>query len=173
MRGTVTLAVVLGLAAGLLGIFAFTGLPGRAGVACPPVFIGTYWGEVYVVGQTAPDGTVIKALIDDVEWASTTTSDGDYLMDIPDHIPTEPPCFPGGTLTFKCDSLIAAETPTWSPGSHDLNLNCSSPVGGVAELPAVAGSSAPNYIALAGLAAAAALLALSAGAWYARRRWLR
>jgi hypothetical protein len=46
------------------------------------------------------------------------------------------------------------------------------PVGGVAELPEVSGSSGPNYIALAGLAAAA-LVALSAGAWYARRRWLR
>ena len=46
------------------------------------------------------------------------------------------------------------------------------PVGGLAELPEVSGSSGPNYIALAGLAAAA-LVALSAGAWYARRRWLR
>jgi len=45
-------------------------------------------------------------------------------------------------------------------------------VGGLAELPDVAASSTPNYIALAALAAAA-LLALSAGGWYARRRWLR
>jgi hypothetical protein len=44
-----------------------------------------------------------------------------------------------------------------------------SPVGGMAELPEVAGSSGPNHIALAG---AAALLALAAGGWYARRRWL-
>jgi hypothetical protein len=47
------------------------------------------------------------------------------------------------------------------------------PVGGVAHLPDMAGrpsSSAANYIALAG--AAAALLALAAGGWYARRRWL-
>jgi hypothetical protein len=46
------------------------------------------------------------------------------------------------------------------------------PVGGVAELPEVSGSAGPNYMALAGLAAAA-LVALSAGAWYARRRWNR
>ncbi len=46
------------------------------------------------------------------------------------------------------------------------------PVGSIAELPDVSDSSAPNYIALAGLAAAA-LVALTAGAWYARRRWLR
>ena len=43
---------------------------------------------------------------------------------------------------------------------------------GLAELPAVSDSSAPNYIALAGLAAAA-LLSLTASAWYARKRWLR
>ena len=56
------------------------------------------------------------------------------------------------------------------------------PTGGIAELlvdasdsPASAamgsGSSSPPYAAIAGAAAAAAL-ALSAGAWYARRRWL-
>ena len=46
------------------------------------------------------------------------------------------------------------------------------PVGGVAALPEASGSPASNYIAVAALAAAA-LLALTAGAWYARRRWLR
>ena len=43
------------------------------------------------------------------------------------------------------------------------------PVGGIAELPDVSDSSARNYVALAGLAAAA-LVALTTGAWYARRR---
>ena len=49
------------------------------------------------------------------------------------------------------------------------------PVGGIAELPDVAEgsrSSAGAYAALAGGLAAAAV-ALTAGAWYARRRWLR
>jgi YVTN family beta-propeller protein len=45
------------------------------------------------------------------------------------------------------------------------------PVGGVAELPDVSSSSGPDYVALTGLVAAA--LAVIAGAWYARRRWLR
>ena len=45
-------------------------------------------------------------------------------------------------------------------------------VGGIAELPGVSGSSAPKFVALAALAAAA-LLALTAGRWYARRRWVR
>ena len=45
------------------------------------------------------------------------------------------------------------------------------PVGGIAVLPDVSDSSARNYVALAGLAAAA-LVALTTGAWYARRRRL-
>ena len=45
------------------------------------------------------------------------------------------------------------------------------PVGGIARLPELSDSSSPNYIFLAG-AVAAALLALIAGTWYARRRWL-
>ena len=49
------------------------------------------------------------------------------------------------------------------------------PVGGLAELPDASGSAGPNYVALAALAglAAAVLVALGAGAWYARRRWVR
>jgi hypothetical protein len=46
------------------------------------------------------------------------------------------------------------------------------PVGGIAELPEVSDSSGPNYLALA-IGAAAAVVTLAAGAWYARRRWLR
>jgi hypothetical protein len=45
------------------------------------------------------------------------------------------------------------------------------PVGGIAEFPNVSGSSETNYALLAGLAAA--LVALAAGAWYAKSRLLR
>lgn len=46
------------------------------------------------------------------------------------------------------------------------------PVGGIAALPEVSDSAGRNYMALAGVAAAG-LLALGAGGWYARRRWVR
>ena len=46
------------------------------------------------------------------------------------------------------------------------------PVGGVAELPEVSDSAGRNYVALAGLVAAA-VVALGAGGWYARRRFSR
>jgi N-acetylneuraminic acid mutarotase len=45
------------------------------------------------------------------------------------------------------------------------------PVGGIAGLPNVSGSSGPPYPILVS-SLAAALLALAAGTWYARRRWL-
>jgi hypothetical protein len=47
------------------------------------------------------------------------------------------------------------------------------PVGGIAALPDVSYSSGRSYVALAGLAAAAAAVALVASGWYARRRWTR
>jgi hypothetical protein len=50
--------------------------------------------------------------------------------------------------------------------------NTAVPVGGMAELPDVPGSSAPSYVPSVGLAAAA-LAALAAGGWRARRRQLR
>jgi hypothetical protein len=45
------------------------------------------------------------------------------------------------------------------------------PVGGIAELPDVADSAAGGHVALTGVGAVA-LVALTAGAWWARRRWL-
>ena len=45
------------------------------------------------------------------------------------------------------------------------------PVGGIAALPDASGSPGRSYIALAG-GLSAALLTLTAGAWYARGRWL-
>jgi hypothetical protein len=73
--------------------------------------------------------------------------------------------------------LFYPETHPWMFESLDLAFRIwgqamsSTSVGGLAELPDVSDSSAPNYMALAGLAGAA-LVALTAGAWYARRRWL-
>ena len=69
-----------------------------------------------------------------------------------------------GWITFSDDDPVEYGVVTSWSGPR--------PVGGMAELPDVAGSSGPNYAVLAALGAAA-LLALTAGAWYARRRWVR
>jgi hypothetical protein len=113
------------------------------------------------------DGTVMADCNSD--------SDSDGLVDAVEAAPPSvQPCAP--------------ENPSFGTSSDPLDPGSTGgpAVGGIAELPAVAGTaaeeagtpaegsgwSAANYAALAlGLAAAAA--ALSACAWYARRRWLR
>jgi hypothetical protein len=76
---------------------------------------------------------------------------------------------PNNTFLTDSNNQPAAEA-----GTESLTINCqaASPVGGLAELPDTAGSSGPNYALLAG-AIAAAVVALTASAWYARRRWSR
>jgi len=64
----------------------------------------------------------------------------------------------GGTIGTDADILYATEVPV--------------AVGGIAAVPEVSDPAGRNYVALAGLTAAAALVALSAAAWYARRRWV-
>jgi hypothetical protein len=60
-----------------------------------------------------------------------------------------------------------------SLGRGHLAINASCAVGGIAELPHVGDSGAANRTALAASAVAAGLFALTAGAWYARRRRVR
>ena len=74
---------------------------------------------------------------------------------------------PGEPTGFSPTVANGPYATTWITSNATINA----PVGGLAELPDVSDSSSPSYIALAGLAAAA-LVALGAGAWYARRRWL-
>jgi hypothetical protein len=64
---------------------------------------------------------------------------------------------------YDANGLIAVGVPCPLPDS----------VGGIARLPEVSDSSGRNYVTVAALAAAALVVALTAGTWYARRRWLR
>jgi hypothetical protein len=68
--------------------------------------------------------------------------------------------------------LAVGEPPLCDTGGlHWTAIAGPIPVGGIAVLPDVSDSAARDYVALAGLAAAA-LVAVTVGAWWARRRWL-
>ncbi len=109
--------------------------------------------------DTDHDGLADNAELQLLTDPSNPDTDGDTVLDRTDNCPT-----------------------IYNPDQLDTNRNgkgdaCDPPaaVGGIAELPDVAagaGLSAFDYVALAG-GAAAAIVALMAGAWYARRRWLR
>ena len=92
---------------------------------CPPVFPTTFTGTVAICGEPAADGTLISAWgIYGVRWATGTTAGGSYAMDVPDVLPVEPPCFPGGTISFTCDGMPAAETGEATGGLVHLDLTC-------------------------------------------------
>jgi subtilisin-like proprotein convertase family protein/C1A family cysteine protease len=123
---------------------------------CDPVIPGTYSGSVVINGAPAPDGTMIQALIDGVEWGSDTTSGGNYAMDIPTPMPENPPCFPGGQLLFEADGIICAPSPEWSSGSHTgVNLVCVEACNGY--------PSTDTPIAIPDLGAASSFISVPAG----------
>jgi len=82
--------------------------------AAPPYMPQVFHGEVTIGGISAPDGTMVSAEIDDVEYASTTTSGGEYLLEVPGEDPAEPGKQggqPGDTVVFKVSSEVADSDP--------------------------------------------------------------
>ena len=85
-----------------------------------------------------------------------------------------------GVVTFSLNappltayvSELGVHPVTLGTGRLAINEACPDVVGGMAELPDVSDSAGRNYVAIAGLAAAA-LVALAAGGWCAGRRWVR
>lgn len=90
----------------------------------------------------------------------------------------------GKEYTLQCPSTGITHPPAGGdPPGDAIVAVASAPVGGIAELPEIAGSasdysassggsSSPPYAAIAGAAAAAAV-ALVVSGWYASRRWVR
>jgi hypothetical protein len=94
----------------------------ECGVGIPTTFNGT----VTVDGAPAPDGTVITVLDEDgVPWGEVATSGGRYVVDAPESLPTQAPCFPfNGTMSFTADDVACAETGDATGGLKDLPLTC-------------------------------------------------
>ena len=93
----------------------------------PPVFGGTAVG---LDGSPSADGTMVSAMIDNVQVASTMVSEGGYAFAIP-----QPPgeSFEGKMVSFMIGDLMAAETGTWeADGGAELNLTSSMMMAGPA-----------------------------------------
>jgi soluble lytic murein transglycosylase-like protein len=113
-----------------------TSTPSLARAVCPPALSATYSGTLRVDGQPAADALTLTARINGQAWATAITSDGHYTIDIPQHAPETPPCFPGsGTILFTLDgyTCMSAEQGTkwvaygyrsFTPGLHDVDLVC-------------------------------------------------
>jgi hypothetical protein len=118
------------------------------------IYGGSSLDSTIDLSSTSTDATVYGD--DGYDYSGVSVAAGDINGDGTDDLIIGAYCA-GSGCTGKTYVIYGDEAPV--------------PVGGIAELPHVFDPSGPNYIALAGLAAAA-LAAVTAGAWYARRRWL-
>jgi hypothetical protein len=91
---------------------------------CAPIIPGTYNGSVLLNGSAAPDDTLVEGFINGVKWAQDTTSGGNYVFDMPGTLPTEPPCFEGGQITFYADGVICVPQVQWQSSLHAVDLTC-------------------------------------------------
>ncbi len=106
------------------GTAAATGTATAPTEGCGPVIPGTYNGLVRLNGVPAAAGYEVTANIDSTAWGSAIVSGGRYAMDVPAKMPTAPPCFSGGTITFKINGATCTPTETFASGLHNVDLAC-------------------------------------------------
>lgn len=94
--------------------------------SCVPVPYVTYSGDVVINSRPAPDGTSIAAVIDGTEWGRTSTSSGEYVVEVPLGPLGRPPCFWGGRIEFYADGLLCFPTVVWGSGGpqQEVDLVC-------------------------------------------------
>ena len=116
----------------LLTIVAlFLAIPAVTLAQAPP--LARFAGTAMVDDATAPDGTMVSAMIGDVV-VSGTVSDGKYLLQI-----VQPPGedFTGAAIMFMIGDMMAGESSPWAAGlSERLDLSAMS----VAEGPTIMAS---------------------------------
>lgn len=78
--------------------------------------VSWFYGDVVVDGEAAEDGTVVSAWIEGNMTASTTTSDGEYVLAVGEPGKT----YPGATVTFQVDGTATGVTRTWVAGEPFL-----------------------------------------------------
>src|SRR5215211_1804429 len=100
------------VAALVFGAFAITT---AAAQQFPP---HRFFGSLTINGQPAPSGTVLRAVIDGTECATTTLSSaGTYVIDVPG-VTINPNCGRTGqsTITFVVNGQAAAQSATYRDG---------------------------------------------------------
>ena len=96
----------------------FLAIPAVTVAQAPP--LARFAGTAMVDDAAAPDGTMVSAMIGDVEVASGTVSGGNYLLTV-----VQPPGddFVGASIMFMIGDMMAGESPTWAAGlSERLDL---------------------------------------------------
>ena len=102
--------------------------PGPEGI-CSFSFPATYNGLARLNGVPAT-GYVVTVEVGGEPWGSAVVEAGRYDVDVPDHPPATPPCFPpetGTALVFKINGATCTTTPettTWSSGLNEVDLSC-------------------------------------------------
>ena len=103
----------------LLTIVAlFLAIPAVTLAQAPP--LARFAGTAMVDDATAPDGTMVSAMIGEVEVASGTVAGGKYLLTV-----VQPPGddFVGAAIMFMIGDMMAGESSTWAAGlSEPLDL---------------------------------------------------
>jgi len=102
--------------------------PGPEGI-CSFSFPATYNGLARLNGVPAT-GYVVTVEVGGEPWGSAVIEAGRYDVDVPDHPPATPPCFPpeaGTALAFKINGATCTTTPettAWQSGLHEVDINC-------------------------------------------------
>ena len=103
----------------LLTIVAlFLAIPAVTLAQAPP--LARFAGTAMVDDATAPDGTMVSAMIGEGEVASGTVAGGKYLLTV-----VQPPGddFVGAAIMFMIGDMMAGESSTWAAGlSEPLDL---------------------------------------------------
>jgi hypothetical protein len=114
-----------------ISMVVITLLIGTSSIAeAVPQLPSSFYGTVKVNGANVPDGTVVSAWINGVEYASmlseTFETDSVFFLDVPGDDPSTTEIIEGGvtgdTIIFKIDGLEANETASWNTGTN-VNLD--------------------------------------------------
>ena len=97
--------------------------------AVPPL-PSSFWGTVQVNGENIPEGTIVSAWIDGVQYASSESGMWEgysaYSLDVPGDDPSTDPIEGGvldDTIVFKIGDSEAAQTGSWVSGSNTVRLD--------------------------------------------------